>query len=227
VELALAPAAAVAVVPGLGVELRLFAPSRAPRRGEAILWSTGWLLLAVAVAAPIALSGCPAGEWTTVYLIDRSLRSTTSFCSRSCSRTPRAAGAARPRHPHRHRRRAPAPRPRDRRWARTDRERRSRCLRLRRAAPLRGLSRLPWRRRPVRPSANPVLRLVRRTVPITADVRGRRLFVRHAGRLRGTPLLLAVVAIIVAGIAFEEVVPPTPAAAPPGGEVSNKASTRT
>jgi hypothetical protein len=43
-ELALAPAAALAVVAGLGVELRLFAPSRAPRRGEAIAWSTGWLL---------------------------------------------------------------------------------------------------------------------------------------------------------------------------------------
>ena len=52
------------------------------------------------------------------------------------------------------------------------------------------------------PSANPVLRLVRRTVPITADFRGRRLFVREAGRLYGTPLLLVVVAIIVADIAF-------------------------
>jgi tellurite resistance protein TerC len=73
VELAFAPAAAAAVVLGLGVELRLFAPSRAPRRGEAIVWSTGWLLLAVTVAAGIALSGGPAGEWSTVYLIERSL----------------------------------------------------------------------------------------------------------------------------------------------------------
>lgn len=47
-ELAFAAAAAAAVA-GLGVELRLFAPRRAPRRGEAIVWSTGWLLLAVAV----------------------------------------------------------------------------------------------------------------------------------------------------------------------------------
>jgi hypothetical protein len=59
VELALAPAAAAAVVAGLGVELRLFAPSQAPRRGEAILWSTGWLLLAVAVAER---AGPPASE---------------------------------------------------------------------------------------------------------------------------------------------------------------------
>ena len=52
------------------------------------------------------------------------------------------------------------------------------------------------------PSANPVLRIVRRTVPITTDFRGRRLFVREEGRLYGTPLLLVVVAIIVADIAF-------------------------
>jgi predicted tellurium resistance membrane protein TerC len=44
-----------------------------PRRGEAIFWSSGWLLLAVAVAAGIALTGSPSGEWSTVYLIERSL----------------------------------------------------------------------------------------------------------------------------------------------------------
>ena len=47
-----------------------------------------------------------------------------------------------------------------------------------------------------------VLRLVRRTVPVTDDFRGRRLFVREEGRRYGTPLLLVVVAIIVADIAF-------------------------
>ena len=52
------------------------------------------------------------------------------------------------------------------------------------------------------PSANPALRLVRRTVPITPDFRGRRLLIREADRLYGTPLLLVVVAIIVADIAF-------------------------
>jgi tellurite resistance protein TerC len=52
------------------------------------------------------------------------------------------------------------------------------------------------------PSANPVLRLVRRAVPITVDFRGRRLLVREGGRVYGTPLLLTVVAIIVADIAF-------------------------
>jgi hypothetical protein len=53
VEPAFAPAAVVA---GLGLELRLFAPGRAPGRHEAIFWSTGWLLLAVAVAAARRLS---------------------------------------------------------------------------------------------------------------------------------------------------------------------------
>jgi peptidoglycan biosynthesis protein MviN/MurJ (putative lipid II flippase) len=73
VEIALALAAAAVVFAGLGLEFRLFSPGREPRRGEAILWSIGWLVLAVAVAAAIALSGGPAGEWTTVYLIERSL----------------------------------------------------------------------------------------------------------------------------------------------------------
>ena len=65
-ELAFAPTAAVALVAGLAVELRLFAPGRVPGRREAIVWSAGWLLLALAVAVGIALAGGPAGEWTTV-----------------------------------------------------------------------------------------------------------------------------------------------------------------
>src|ERR687898_1887737 len=72
-ELAFAPTAAVALVAGLAVELRLFAPGRVPGRREAIVWSAGWLILALAVAVGIALAGGPAGEWTTVYLIERSL----------------------------------------------------------------------------------------------------------------------------------------------------------
>ena len=68
-----APAAAVAVVVGLVLELRLFAPGRAARTREAIAWSIGWFLLAIAVAAGIGLTGGPSGEWTIVYLIERSL----------------------------------------------------------------------------------------------------------------------------------------------------------
>jgi tellurite resistance protein TerC len=203
VELALAPAAAAAVVAGLGVELRLFAPSRAPRRGEAILWSAGWLLLAVAVTAAIALTGGPAGEWSTVYLIERSLSLDNVFLFslliayflvppelRGRVIVIGIAGA----------------------------------LVLRALAIVAGVALIEsveaivyvfgllllyvayraFRGAPEQsdPAANPVLRLVRRIVPTTSDFRGRRLFVREEGRLFGTPLLLVVVAVVVADIAF-------------------------
>jgi TerC family integral membrane protein len=203
VELALAPAAAAAVVAGLGVELRLFAPRRAPGRGEAIVWSIGWLVVAVAVAAGIALTGGPAGEWTTVYLIERSLSLDNVFLFslliayflvppelRGRAIVIGIAGA----------------------------------LVLRAVAITAGVALIEsvetvvyvfgvllvfvayraFRGAAERsdPSANPVLRLVRRIVPTTADFRGRRLLVREEGRLYGTPLLLVVVALIVADIAF-------------------------
>ena len=61
-ELAFALGASGAVVAGLAAELRLFAPSRAFRRREAIVWSTSWLLRAVAVAAGIALADGPTSS---------------------------------------------------------------------------------------------------------------------------------------------------------------------
>jgi tellurite resistance protein TerC len=203
VEVAFAPAAAAAVVAGLGVELRLFAPGRQPRRGEAILWSTGWLLLAVAVAVAIALSGGPAGEWTTVYLIERSLSLDNVFLFSLLLA-----------------------------YFLVPAELRGRvivigiagALLLRGVAIAGGLAliesveavvyvfgalllyvayrALRGAAKESDPSANPVLRLVRRTIPTTSDFRGGRLFVREGGRRYGTPLLLVVVAIIVADIAF-------------------------
>jgi tellurite resistance protein TerC len=203
VEVAFAPATAAAVVAGLGVELRLFAPSRTPRRREAILWSIGWLLLAVAVAAGIALTGGPAGEWSTVYLIERSLSLDNVFLFslliayflvppelRGRVIVIGIAGA----------------------------------LVLRAIAIVAGVALIEsveaivyvfgflllfvayrtFRGAPEEsdPAANPVLRFVRRAMPTTSDFRGRSLFVRDEGRLYGTPLLLVVVAIIVADIAF-------------------------
>jgi tellurite resistance protein TerC len=203
VDFALAPASAAAVVAGLGLELRLFAPNRTPRRGEAIAWSTGWLLLAGAVAATIALTSGPAGEWTTVYLIERSLSLDNVFLFslllvyflvppelRGRAIVIGIAGA----------------------------------LVVRAAAIAAGVALIASAEavlyafgvlllfvayRSFRgaaeeadPSANRVLRLVRRIVPTTADFRGRRLLVREGGRLYGTPLLLVVAAIIVADIAF-------------------------
>jgi tellurite resistance protein TerC len=203
VELAFAPVAAAAVVAGLGVESRLFAPSGAPRRTEAILWSIGWVLLAVVVAAGIALAGGPAGEWTTVYLIERSLSLDNVFLfslliayffvpSELRSRVILVGIAG--------------------------------ALVLRALAIVAGVALvgaveaivyvfgallLLVAYRALRgsseesdPSANPVLRFVRRTIPTTNEFRGRRLFVREGGRLYGTPLLLVVVAIIAADIAF-------------------------
>jgi TerC family integral membrane protein len=203
VELAIALAVPATIVAGLGVEERLFAPSRAPRRGEAALWSIGWLLLACAVAAGIALTGGPAGEWTTVYLIERSLSLDNVFLFSLLLAfflvPPELRG-------------------------------RVIVIGIAGALVLRGVAiaagvaliesveavvyvfgvlLLYVAYRAFRgaaeeadPSTNPVLRLVRRTVPTTADFRGRRLLVRDGGRLYGTPLLLVVVAIIVADIAF-------------------------
>jgi len=193
----------VAVAAGLGLELRLFAPNRAPRRGEAIAWSTGWLVLSGAVAAAIAVTSGPAGEWTTVYLIERSLSLDNVFLFSLLLV-----------------------------YFLVPPELRGRVIAIGIAGALVvravaiaagvalienveavvyafGVLLLYVAYRAFRgaaeeadPSANPVLRLVRRIVPTTADFRGRRLVVREGGRRSGTPLLLAVAAIIVTDIAF-------------------------
>ena len=202
-DLAFAPVTAIAVVAGLGLELRMFAPRRLPRKGEAIAWSTGWVVLACTVATGIALSGGPAGEWTTVYLIERSLSLDNVFLFslllsyfvvppeyRGRVIAIGIAGA----------------------------------LLLRGIAIAAGLALIEsvgavvygfgvlllyvayrtFRGGPEQadPAANPMLRVVRRVLPITSDLRGGRLVVREGDRLVGTPLLLVALAIIVADIAF-------------------------
>jgi tellurite resistance protein TerC len=203
VELAFTLAAAAAVLVGLFLELRLFAPGREPHRGEAIAWSIGWLVLAFGIAAGIAIAGGPAGEWTTVYLIERSLSLDNVFLF-----TLLIAYFA-----------VPA-------------ELRGTvvligiggALVLRGAAIVGGLAILEavhWvvyvfgallllvayrtfrgQADETDPAANPALRFVRRLLPTTDDFRGRRLVVREEGRRHGTPLLLAVVGVVVADIAF-------------------------
>ena len=202
-DVAFAPVAAAAVLVGLGVELRLFAPRRAPRRGEAVVWSIGCVLLGLAVGVGIALTGGPAGPWTTVYLIERSLSLDNVFLF-SLLLT----------------------------YFLVPPELRGRvivlgiagALVLRAVAITTGLALIEsveavvyafgvlllyvayraFRGAPEAsdPSANSALRLVRRIIPTTADFRGRRLLVREEGRLFGTPLLLVVLAIVVADIAF-------------------------
>src|SRR5919106_2076119 len=202
-EIAFALTAAAVVAIALSLELRFFTPQRAPSRGEAILWAGGWLLLALAVAAGIALGGGPAGEWTTVYLIERSLSLDNVFLFSLLLA-----------------------------YFLVPPELRGRVILIGIAGALllRGLAiaggvalvesveavvyafgalLLFVAYRALRgadeasdPAAKPMLRFVRRLVPTTDDFRGRRLFVREAGRLYGTPLLLVVVAVIAADIAF-------------------------
>jgi tellurite resistance protein TerC len=50
--------------------------------------------------------------------------------------------------------------------------------------------------------ATRILELVRRVLPTTGDLRGHAFIVRDQGRIRGTPLLLALVAIEFADVAF-------------------------
>ncbi len=202
-EAAFASGAAVVVAVGLGVESRFFAPGRAPTKREAIVWSIGWLLLACAVAAGLALAGGPAGEWTTVYVIERSLSLDNVFLFSMLIA-----------------------------YFRVPPELRARvifigiagALALRAVAIAVGVELIEsveaviyafgvlllyvayraFRGAPETsdPFGNPVLRFVRRRVPTTSDFRGRRLVVREGGRLYGTPLLLVVAAIILADIAF-------------------------
>ena len=54
----------------------------------------------------------------------------------------------------------------------------------------------------VNPAHNPVLRLVRRFVPMTREYRGHRFFVRELGRLVATPLLAVVVVVETTDILF-------------------------
>jgi tellurite resistance protein TerC len=203
VEAALAPLTAGVVVAGLGLELRLFAPGRAPRQVEAILWSAGWLLFALAVAVGIAVAGGPVSEWTTVYLIERSLSLDNVFLFSLLIA-----------------------------YFLVPPELRGRvivigivgALILRGVAIVAGVALvealeavvyvfglllLYFAYRAARgapetsdPQRNVAVRLIRRVLPITSDFRGLKFFVREAGRLYGTPLFLVVVAVIAADIAF-------------------------
>lgn len=54
----------------------------------------------------------------------------------------------------------------------------------------------------VHPERNPVLRVVRRVVPMTDDYRGARVFVREAGRRLATPLLAVLVVVETSDVVF-------------------------
>jgi tellurite resistance protein TerC len=54
----------------------------------------------------------------------------------------------------------------------------------------------------VHPERSPVLRWARKIIPVTKEFAGQRLFIREAGRLIATPLLLVVLVIEVTDLAF-------------------------
>jgi TerC family integral membrane protein len=54
----------------------------------------------------------------------------------------------------------------------------------------------------VHPERNPVLRLVRRLVPMTEDFKGDRFFVRHGGKLLATPLFAVIVMVGTTDVVF-------------------------
>lgn len=56
--------------------------------------------------------------------------------------------------------------------------------------------------KPLEPDKNPVIRLLRRLVPVTPRLEGRRFFVRHGGVLMVTPLLVTLVFIEITDVIF-------------------------
>jgi tellurite resistance protein TerC len=52
------------------------------------------------------------------------------------------------------------------------------------------------------PDRNPIIRLFRRFVPVTPELRGQRFFVRQAGRLAATPLFVALLFVEITDIIF-------------------------
>jgi tellurite resistance protein TerC len=191
------------VILALVVELRLFAPGRQPTEREAVVWSIGWLGLAGLVIVGLGVAGGPVGAWSTVYLIERSLSLDNVFLFSLLL----AYFAV----PSEHRQRVLAIGIVG-------------ALVLRGIAIVAGLAVIERAEAVVYvfgalllfvayrsfrgageesdPSRNPAVRLFRRVVRTTDGYRGRRLLVREHGALYATPLLLAVLAMIVADIAF-------------------------
>jgi tellurite resistance protein TerC len=54
----------------------------------------------------------------------------------------------------------------------------------------------------VHPERNPVLRLVRRLVPMTSDFEGEGFFVRRAGKLLATPLFAVIIVVMTTDVVF-------------------------
>jgi tellurite resistance protein TerC len=195
----------VVVVALLLVDLLLFARGREPTFRESVAWSLGWLALGLAVALPMlaVVGGEGAINYTTVYLIERSLSLDNLFVFLlifGYFRVPQAARGSLLF------------------WGIVL------ALVMRGLAILVGVE-LIERFHPViyvlgvlllylafrilrgvgeemDPGQSLVVRLVRRVLPVTAGYHGTRFALRLGGRLHATPLMLALGAIVAADIAF-------------------------
>jgi tellurite resistance protein TerC len=52
------------------------------------------------------------------------------------------------------------------------------------------------------PQRNPVIRLFRKLVPVTAEYRGDKFFVRHEGKLMATPLMVVLIFVELSDLVF-------------------------
>jgi TerC family integral membrane protein len=196
---------AVLVVVLLLVDLKLFARGREPSFRESVVWSIGWFVLSL-LAAPgllVLQDGEAAVNYTTVYLIERSLSLDNLFVFLLLFAYFGVPVAWRARMLF---------------WGIVA------ALVLRGLAILGGVALierfhvviyvlgvgllvLAFRMlrgvaENVDPDRNVFVRLVRRVMPVTSEFRGGRFLVREEGVLHATPLLLAFLSVVMADIAF-------------------------
>ena len=72
-RMVLAVLAVALVLTAVVVEERLFAPGREPRPRESLVWAAGWLSLAVALGVGLAIAGDRGSAYATVYTLERAL----------------------------------------------------------------------------------------------------------------------------------------------------------
>jgi tellurite resistance protein TerC len=191
------------VLTAVVVEERVFAPGRDPRPRESLVWAAGWLSLAVAVGAGLFFVGDRGSAYATVYALERALSLDNLFLFLlllGYFGVPQAQRA------------------------------RVLALGILAAIVLRGVAivagvallnaleqliyvfgaglivvayrSLIGGGTKADAAQGRLTRALARVVPITDGFRGSRLLVREHGRLYATPLLLTLVAILAADIAF-------------------------
>jgi tellurite resistance protein TerC len=187
------------------VDVKVFAAGREPTFREGVVWSIGWLVLALLVAPVVWLlsSGDDAVTYTTIYFVERSLSLDNLFVFLLLF----SYFAV----PHRYRASLLF-------WGIVA------ALALRGLAILGGVALierfhviiyvlgalllvLAWRilrgvEEGVDPSRNLMVRGVRKVLPVADDFDGRRWFTRVNGHRHATPIFVCLVAIVAADIAF-------------------------